>query len=105
MDTRVAQAADRIEAWLRSNGSLYLTTARHAVLWPADATSREFSDAMTHLVATGRVVEVASGTCGLSYRVPNVWPEWVERLTGTLDLSTRITIGRCKAADGQAVAS
>lgn len=99
--------ADQIESWLRSNGAMYLTTARHAIRWPAEASAAEVTVAVDQLIADGRVVVIEGGITGPGLRVPNVWPEWVERVErgSFLDLSTRIAISRCRSADGLAVAT
>ena len=104
---RIGDHAAQIEAWLRSNGSTYLTTARHAVRWPEDASALDVTAAINLLIDEGRVVIVEGGITGSGLRVPHVWPEWVERLQNgsVLDLSTRIALGRCKRADGEAVAA
>lgn len=97
--------ADEIESWLRSNGAMYLTTARHAIRWPAGASAGDFDAALLQLIEQRRIVAVEGGITGIGYRVPNVWPEWVARLDDTVDFATRVTIGRCERADSLAVAA
>ena len=98
---RITSIADEIESWLRSNGAMYLTTARHAIRWPVDASAGDFTAAMHLLIEQGRIVRVDGGVCDDGYRVPGVWPEWIDRVG--LGLADRMWIGRCKRADAQAV--
>lgn len=94
--------ADEIEQWLRLNGALYLTTARHAIHWPAGASAGDFDAAVRQLIEQRRIVAVEGGITGTGYRVPGIWPEWIARLGDNVDLATRVTIQRCKQADALA---